>query len=49
MTITSHTIEPEIDDEGSYFICPGCEGRNKLVSVGDDGDEGHIELTQPDV
>jgi len=39
-------VQPEIDDEGCYFVCPGCDGRNKLVNVGPrDGD--HIALAQP--
>ncbi len=49
LTVMAHTVEPEIDDDGCYFICPGCEGRNKLMGAGDDGDEGQAELTQPDV
>jgi hypothetical protein len=36
--------EPEIDEEGCYFICQGCGHRNKLVNVG----QGEfIDLAQP--
>lgn len=38
-------VEPEIDEEGIYFLCPGCDARNKLVNVDPRG--GGIVLGQP--
>ncbi len=39
-------VQPEIDEEGCYFICLGCGHRNALVNVA--GDRGEIVLGQPE-
>ena len=41
------SVEPEIDEDGCYFICPGCKARNPLVNVGKKGPDDPIELAQP--
>lgn len=33
-------VQPEFDNEGFYFICPGCKGRNPLENASEPGDEG---------
>ncbi|SDR52702.1 hypothetical protein SAMN05445850_5526 [Paraburkholderia tuberum] len=40
-------IEPQIDEEGFFFICPGCDYRNKLVNIGPDV-AGQPQLVQRD-
>lgn len=37
--------EPEADDDGFYFTCPGCDARNELVN---EGDADSVKLIQPD-
>lgn len=44
--IPTEDVEPGIDDFGIYFICPVCERRNKLVSLGPAPDDGAIQLMQ---
>lgn len=39
-------VNPEIDFDSCYFLCPLCEHRNKLVIVGDT--EGPLKFSQPD-
>lgn len=39
-------VEPEIDEDGCYFLCIGCGHRNPLVNVA--GEKGEIALAQPD-
>ena len=29
-------VAPEVDDHGFFFLCPACDYRNKLVSLGRD-------------
>lgn len=41
-------VEPEVDNDGCYFICPGCGYRNALFNVGGGGDDDPIALTQLD-
>lgn len=48
MAVPARTIEPEADNDGYYFVCPSCEGRNRLVNTGQD-DNGGAGLGQPDV
>ncbi|MGF6408642.1 hypothetical protein B0G69_0080 [Paraburkholderia sp. RAU2J] len=40
-------VEPKIDEDGLFFICPGCDYRNKLVNVGDEA-EGRPQIVQRD-
>ncbi len=40
-------VDPEVDEEGCFFICPGCKARNPLVNVGRGGPEDPLELAQP--
>lgn len=47
LKVMFRAVEPEVDELGCYFICPGCEHRNKLVNVAVEGDES-IALGQPD-
>jgi transcription initiation factor IIE alpha subunit len=44
---TLNEVEPQIDDEGFFFVCPGCDYRNKLVNIGRDG-AGNPQLVQRD-
>ncbi|PUA17312.1 hypothetical protein C7W93_15405 [Glaciimonas sp. PCH181] len=30
-------LTPEVDEVGSYFICPTCDHRNELIGVRDEG------------
>jgi DNA-directed RNA polymerase subunit RPC12/RpoP len=41
-------VEPEVDNDGCYFICPDCGNRNALFNVGGGGDDDPIALTQLD-
>ncbi|NYT68748.1 hypothetical protein [Pusillimonas noertemannii] len=45
LEVMFQAVEPEVDNDGCHFICPGCEGRNPLANVsGNDS----IVLAQPD-
>lgn len=41
-------VEPEVDETGCYFLCPGCGHRNALVNIGGGGEDDPIALAQPD-
>lgn len=47
LEVMFRAVTPELDADGCYFLCPGCEHRNKLVNQAEDGDES-IALGQPD-
>ena len=49
MVVPTEAIEPESDADGFYFVCPSCEGRNRLINASEDDDENGGGLTQPDV
>lgn len=38
-------VEPEVDEDGCFFLCPGCGHRNALVNFGK-GDD--VALGQPE-
>ena len=40
-------VEPQIDEEGFFFICRDCDYRNKLVDMGRDA-AGRPQLVQRD-
>ena len=40
-------VDPQLDEEGCFFICVGCKGRNALVNVGRGGEDDPILLAQP--
>ncbi|CAE6819724.1 hypothetical protein [Paraburkholderia domus] len=40
-------LEPEVDEEGFFFLCPACDYRNKLVDTGPDA-TGRPKLGQSD-
>ena len=40
-------VAPQIDEEGFFFICPGCDYRNKLANIGPDA-TGRPQLVQSD-
>lgn len=44
LEIMFRAVEPEIDGDGCFFLCPGCNHRNALVNVG--GKSGDIALAQ---
>lgn len=48
LEVAFSAVEPEIDEVGCFFRCPGCDHRNKLINVGPYGDEDPITLGQPD-
>ena len=48
LEVMFRAVDPQLDEESCYFICPGCKGRNKLINVGKGGVDDPIELTQPD-
>ncbi|CAB3904252.1 hypothetical protein LMG26858_04396 [Achromobacter anxifer] len=41
-------VDPEIDEAGCFFMCPGCDYRNKLINVGPYGDDDPISVAQAD-
>lgn len=47
LAIMFRAAEPEIDEEGCYFLCPGCQHRNALVNVGWGAEDDPITLAQP--
>lgn len=47
LEVMFRAVEPEIDEAGCFFLCPGCGHRNALVNVAKPGDEA-IALAQPD-
>lgn len=48
LEIMTSAIDPEVDEAGCFFRCPGCDHRNTLVNVGPYGDEDPVALRQPD-
>jgi hypothetical protein len=40
-------VAPEVDDQGFFFLCPACDYRNKLASLGRDAN-GDLQLVQRD-
>jgi len=40
--------QPEVDEEGCYFLCPSCGHRNALINAGGGGSDDTLELAQPD-
>lgn len=40
-------VDPEVDENGIYFLCPGCGHRNKLTNQARSGDDALV-LGQPD-
>jgi Zn finger protein HypA/HybF involved in hydrogenase expression len=40
-------VEPEVDEQGFFFLCPACDYRNKLVDAGPDA-MGRPKLVQTD-
>lgn len=49
MVVQEQVVEPEQDSEGYYFVCPSCEGRNRLTNAAKDDNEGSAGLCQLDV
>ncbi len=47
LEIMFRAVTPELDADGCYFLCPGCQNRNTLVNVGGGRDEDGIQLAQP--
>lgn len=45
LSVMFRAVSPEIDEEGIYFICQGCEGRNPLINVSTDPE--FVDLAQP--
>ena len=43
----SDQAEPEVDEQGFFFLCPACDYRNKVVSLGRDAN-GNLQLVQSD-
>ncbi len=48
LEVMSGEVAPEVDADGYYFICPGCDTRNPLVNLAKDGNEDLV-LGQPPV
>lgn len=46
LLVLFRAVEPEVDEDGCFFLCPGCGHRNKLVNMAHPGDES-IVLGQP--
>lgn len=40
--------EAERDDQSCYFICPGCDGRNRLENISKNGDQATVLGQPPD-
>lgn len=49
--VIAEGLQPEIDEEGCYFVCPNCSARNPLVNVAASmgGEPGDIWLAQPSI
>lgn len=47
LLVMFQAAEPEVDEKGIYFLCPGCGVRNELVNVARPGDES-LALGQPE-
>lgn len=43
----SDQAEPEVDEQGFFFLCPACDYRNEVVSLGRDAN-GNLQLVQSD-
>ena len=45
------SVEPEVDNDGCYFICPECGARNPLINVGPSmyGEPDSLILAQPSI
>jgi hypothetical protein len=48
LEVMFRAVEPQRDDEGYFFVCPGCDGRNQLVRFGRRGPRNPVEFEQPD-
>ncbi len=40
LKIAFHSIEPKVDNDGCYFICPNCSNWNPLINVAAYAGEG---------
>lgn len=40
--------ETELDNENCYFICPSCDGRNRLDNMSKDGEQATVLGQPPD-
>jgi Zn finger protein HypA/HybF involved in hydrogenase expression len=49
LEVMCRAVDPQIDNDGCFFVCPGCQARNKLINVGRGGPRDPIELAQPDL
>lgn len=49
--VIAEQLQPEVDADGCYFICPECDARNPLINVARDfgGKPGDIWLVQPSI
>jgi Zn finger protein HypA/HybF involved in hydrogenase expression len=47
VTFDFDQAEPEVDEQGYFFLCPACDYRNKLVDAGRDA-TGRPKLVQSD-
>ena len=45
LLVMCSAVDPEVDADGCYFLCPACEHRNELVNVDKSGDG--VALAQP--
>jgi hypothetical protein len=41
-------VDPQVDEAGYFFVCPGCDGRNTLNRVGRSGPRDSVEFEQPE-
>ena len=46
LSMLFRAIQPEVDEDGPYFLCVGCRARNALVNIA--GHLGEIVLKQPE-
>jgi DNA-directed RNA polymerase subunit RPC12/RpoP len=47
LEVSFRDVVSEVDEQGYYFVCPACDGRNALRNVTKPGDEG-LDLEQDD-
>ncbi len=46
LLVTLEVAEPQIDDDGIYFICPVCHRRNELRALPRPAPDDPLELEQ---
>jgi hypothetical protein len=48
LEVLFRAVDPQVDEAGYFFVCPGCDGRNTLIRVGRTGPRDPVKFEQPD-